>query len=55
MSVDTESRIFLYILGVTNEPRSILLDESKRSDLAMLGSAGLTVKPRKRPGITVGS
>lgn len=53
MSVDTELRIFLYILRVINEPRSILLDESKRSDLDMLGSAGLTVKPWKRPVITV--
>ena len=53
MSVDTESRIFLYILKISNEPSSSILNEVNQSRLAMLGSAGLTVKTPKQLSNTV--
>lgn len=49
MSVDTESRIFLYILGFSNELSSSMLSKVKRLILTMLWSAGLTVKLCKQP------
>ena len=53
MSVDTESRIFLYILKISNEPSSSILNEVNQSRLVMLGSAGLTVKTPKHLSNTV--
>ena len=49
MSVDTESRIFLYILGFSNELSPYMLSKVKRLLLSMLWSVGLTVKPCEQP------